>query len=132
MSLIPHPYTRLVLTLLVGGAVVLAQPHQPDSGSLNQQACFDAARATIGQGAVVLRCGDLNGVGVQEAVVASILRLVRKGCTPVSRLLILRLERSGWKTAFDAERSQTKNASGYVGMDYIDDSDTSRGYCVEI
>src|ERR1039457_1837629 len=131
MSLIPNVRTRLVLILLVGSAVSLAQPRARNLSSPNQQACLDAARATIGQGAVVLRCGDLNGTGIQEAAVALVAKSVRSGCTPVSRLLILRFERSGWKTAFEAERFQTKNASGFVGMDYIDDSDTSRGYCVE-
>jgi len=46
---------------------------------------------------------------------------------PVSRLVILQKVDSQWKTALDAAR-QIQNPAGYVGIDYIDDSQQYLGY----
>ena len=102
----------------------VAQTKATRPASTNQGSCLDAAASTVGARAVVLRCGDLNASGTLEAVVAVPLKPDRKDCVPVSRLLVLRRDPTGWKPAFEAgPHSEIKNTEGYVGVDYIDDSD---------
>jgi hypothetical protein len=133
MDLILSASVRLAFVVVIGSAVALAQPRAHELARLNQQACVDAAKATLGQGAILLRCGELNGAGIQEAVVALGLKPISRRCTAVSELRILRHEAAGWKTAFQADRQfQIKNPAGFVGIDYIDESDAYRGFCVDI
>jgi hypothetical protein len=127
---------RIVLALsicLSSATTALAQAGAKAASTINQRSCLDAARAALGPGAVVLRCGDLNSSGTPEAVAALVLKPNRKRCTPASRVLILRFERAGWRKVFDAgEHFEIRNTEGYVGIDYIDDANVYRGYCVEI
>jgi hypothetical protein len=74
-----------------------------------------------------------NASGTLEAVVAVPLKPDREDCVPVSRLLVLRHDPTGWKPAFEAgPHSEIKNPEGYVGIDYIDDSDLYPSYCLKI
>jgi hypothetical protein len=99
----------------------------------DQQSCLKGAQAALGPGAVVLRCGDLNGSGKLEVVAAMVLRPSRKQCTAVSRIVILGGANSSWTQVFLAgTHFEIKNTDGYVGIDYIDDADQYRGFCVEI
>jgi len=97
------------------------------------QACLDAIKMALGPGASVLRYGALNTTSAPEVIAAVKLKSfpAHADCTPVSRMVILRLEKSGWKTILDASK-QIKNSEGYVGIDYIDDSSSSPGYCLQM
>src|ERR1039457_6658689 len=53
-------------------------------------------------------------------------------CSASSSELNVVILNCSWKTAFGANRFQIKNPAGFVGMDYIDDSDASRGFCIDI
>lgn len=126
---------RVALAVCLTSAAALGQPGAKDVSKRHstQESCLDAARAALGPRAAVLRCGDLNRSGILEAVVALVLKPNRKRCTPASRVLILRLREAGWRQVFEARpRFQIRNTEGYVGIDYIDDADFYRGYCVVI
>lgn len=97
------------------------------------RACISAARAVLGANALVLRCGDVNGSGTQEAVAALRLKSVptREECAPVSHVVVLRSDKAHWTTALDVAK-EIKNPEGYVATDYIDDSYHFPGYCLEL
>jgi hypothetical protein len=85
--------------------------------------CLAAARTILGPAAVVLRCGELNAAKDLE-VVAVLRRKIASPpnyCEPLSRFVVLRYEKTGWKTILDGAK-EIKNPEGYVGLDYIDDS----------
>jgi hypothetical protein len=99
-----------------------------------QESCLAAARAALGPGAVVLKCGHLIGPGDLEVAAAIPLRPFRADAsgTAVSRLVILRKAAgtSRWVNEFTADKDWTRNPAGYVGVEYIDDSFKYTGYRV--
>jgi hypothetical protein len=94
--------------------------------------CLTAAKNTLGANADILRCGDLNDPNVLEAVAALRKNAPgnEKGRILVSRLVILRRERSSWLTALDVSR-EIKNTEGFIGIDYIDDYSPLWAYSVQ-
>lgn len=95
--------------------------------------CAAAARAELGAASVVLRSGTLSDTAVPEVLAALKLKSAptRPGCTPVTRLALLRKAAGRWTVALDASK-EIRNPFGYVGMDFIDDSYQFFGYCVDI
>ena len=87
----------------------------------------------MGPSAVLLRCGQLSNTGTLEALAVISLKSIPNGneCTPASRIVILRQEKSGWKAALTAAK-EVKNPEGYIGLDYIDDTYTFLGHCLHI
>jgi hypothetical protein len=96
------------------------------------KAGLDAAKKVLGDHAEILKCGALNNPQVQEVVAALSMEHsqgTRATGLAVSQLVILRHEASGWKTALTVSK-QIQNGSGFVGIDYIDDSAPFYGYRV--
>ena len=96
-----------------------------------QQECRDAARNLLGNGAEIVKYGSFNNPNVQEAVavVHTEHSPHRGGELDVSRLIILRHERTGWRVALTAGK-EVNNEAGFIGIDYIDDSMSFWGYRV--
>lgn len=93
--------------------------------------CRSAAKSALGPDAEVGRCGHLVGGASLEAVAFIKLRRFADGRDglPVSRLVILRRDNSHWSVALNIAK-QIQNSSGYIGIDYIDDSLQYPGYRV--
>jgi len=91
--------------------------------------CLDAAKHALGTGAEIAKCGHLVGGLSVEAV--AFIRLERfkdnADGLPVKRLVILRTADSHWYTALDVAK-EVQNPSGYIGIDYIDDSEQYPGF----
>ena len=87
----------------------------------------------MGPHSEVLKCGALNTPGTQEVVAILPASFPpRKGIgIAIRKMLILRKERSGWRTALTAAR-EIRNEAGYVGIDYIDDYFHYFGYWLTI
>ena len=104
---------------------------QSSGSDADIKSCLSAAKKALGPTAEVLKCGKLTGREGLEAVAA--LRIRRLKQTPenvaVSRLVVLRRSRSGWKKELNVHREIT-NSAGYVGIDFIDDSSEYHGYYV--
>jgi hypothetical protein len=109
----------------------LALPSQVSSAptEAQQQDCLDAARKAMGAEALVVRCGDLNTPGVQEvvAVLPAKYPPSRETGMTIWKMVILRHEPTGWRTALTASR-EIQNEAGYVGVEYIDDYFDFMGY----
>jgi hypothetical protein len=79
----------------------------------------------------IIRSGDLIGDGARGYVAVGMLpQQPRKGMY-ISRLLIARAEGGRCSIMLDAGKNGPKNPVGYLGIDYIDDSDQFYGYRVE-
>lgn len=94
-----------------------------------QRDCLVAARKALGIKAQVVRCGTLNTPGVLEvvAVLPAKYPTSRDSSLAIWKMVILRHEPSGWRTALTASR-QIQNEAGYVGLEYIDDYFHFMGY----
>lgn len=103
---------------------VLAVPSQQQ-----QHDCLVAAKKALGAKAEVVKCGEINTPGIQEAIAVVPGKFpsgTREGL-PILKLVILRHEPSGWRTVLTADR-QFQNEVGYIGLDYIDDYYHFYGY----
>ncbi len=49
---------------------------------------------------------------------------------PVSKLVVLRRDKSEWAPALTADQEAIRNTMGYIGADFINDSDTCSRYRV--
>ena len=94
-----------------------------------QQECLAAARHALGMKAQVLRCGEPNTPGVLEAVAVLPAKYPHgpEFYLAIWKMVILRHEASGWRTALTASR-EIQNEAGYVGLEYIDDYSRFMGY----
>lgn len=94
------------------------------------RACVDAARKALGHDAVVLKCGHLTDTKSLETVAAVRLRpsLDEGNWFAVSELVVLRQNGSEWTKEFSADRKWMRNPVGFIGIDFIDDSDPFIGY----
>lgn len=91
----------------------------------DRQACVQAAHSFLGPNAEVLTCGHISNSDHIEAVLAIRVPNLKddKRGTPISRLLIVRQNRSEWETELKVDANgEITNGAGYVGADYIDDS----------
>lgn len=134
---------RAFITLAVcSGVLLLCSSSFPSVYGLEQKqssvasetdikSCLGAAKKALGPNAEVLKCGKLTGREGLEAVAALRIRKLRQTQeeVAVSRLVILRRSRSGWKRELNV-RQEITNSAGYVGLDFIDDSSEYRGYYV--
>jgi hypothetical protein len=105
-----------------------SQGHLPDTAA---RSCLEAARKVLGSEAEVIKCGHLTGTDALETVAA--IRLTQFKETkadgiPVSKLVILRRERMQWAVELTADKNWIRNGVGYIGIDFIDDSDDFVGY----
>lgn len=109
------------------------------SWSMNSQArtvaisdsqCLSAAKSALGPNAEVLKCGELTKTRALEAVAFLPLKGLRKTTdgTPISKLVVLRRERSQWVVELTADQNPPRNRVGYIGIDYIDDSEKGGRY----
>jgi len=98
-------------------------------GDVSSAECLEVAQKMLGSDAQVARCGHLIGVSDVESIAFVRLKQFSEDPNgiPVSRLVILQKVDSQWKTALDVAR-QIQNSAGYVGIDYIDDSQQYSGY----
>ncbi len=133
-------YIAIAFLCLLG--VSCSRPHngtgkaEKGSGQVPQE-YLEAARTALGPGAVVLRVAHPDGTDSTEVLAALSLASIppSQGCTPVSHIVVLRRSTEGWQTVLDADKDgQVKNPEGYVGVDYIDDSQENRspGYCADL
>jgi hypothetical protein len=101
------------------------------STTLNQQQkeCLAEARKALGINAQVLRCSELNTPGIQEVVAVIPAKYPPSSDTSLKiwKLVILRHEPKGWRTALTASR-QIQNDAGYIGLEFIDDDFKFMGY----
>lgn len=104
-------------------------PAPSASAQSNMEGCTSAAKATLGQDAEVIKCGDLTHSGRLEALVVNRLVHERKLDDEmyVRHLAIIRKQGEKWVTALEANK-EIKNPAGYIGIDFIDDSYVSSGY----
>jgi len=94
--------------------------------------CLREGQRILGENAEVLKCGFLNQADVLESVAALKRPPFRVGDRSiVSRLVILRKEPSGWRTALNVSR-EIQNGAGFLGIDYLDDASPYWGYSVLI
>jgi hypothetical protein len=86
--------------------------------------CLKAARKLLGSSAEILKCGHLSDDDNLEAVAAiRVPGLKDDGHgTPISKLMILRQGKARWDTELNIDKEIT-NGEGYIGIDFIDDSD---------
>ena len=102
------------------------------SADSNQAAsCLQAAKKELGPAAVVLKFGNLTGTSALGCVAGVPLKQSRNTAdgTPVSSFVILRQSLSpGWKTELTGDKSWMRNDTGYLGLEFIDDSHPSAGY----
>jgi hypothetical protein len=134
---------RLVMSLILSfGALLIASNFlacSRQTSSKNEGAktmaeapsaeCLEAAQRLLGSDAQVARCGDRIGGSDVESIAFTRLKQFSEDPNgiPISRLVILQKVDSQWKTALDVAR-QIQNPAGYVGIDYIDDSQQYPGY----
>jgi hypothetical protein len=106
-------------------------PTSPVSSATIQQQkeCLAEAKKALGIHAQVLRCGELNTPGIQEVVAVLPAKYPPSSDTSLKiwKLVILRHEPSGWRTALTASR-EIQNEAGYVGLEFIDDDTKFMGY----
>jgi hypothetical protein len=83
----------------------------------------------LGIHAQVLRCGELNTPGIQEVVAVLPAKYPSSSGSSLKiwKLVVLRHEPSGWRTALTASR-EIQNEAGYIGLEYIDDGFDFMGY----
>jgi hypothetical protein len=108
------------------------QSSNPDAAQNRQRECRDEAKISLGTEAEVVRCGELNTPGILEVVAvlpAKFPPSKETGLT-IQKLVILRREPTGWRTALTAFKD-IQNDAGYVGIDFIDDTSPSFGYRVD-
>lgn len=88
----------------------------------NKSTCLDAARVSLGPRAEVLKCGAIHDSDLEVAAITRVqgLRDDNDGI-PIARLVILKRESGSWVTELNINEEIT-NPAGYVGIDYIDDS----------
>ncbi len=105
MALLP-----LLLFLCFGNA--RAQP----TTSTPAQRCLDAAKKALGPDAQVLKCGHITGTDALEAVAAIRLKQFRTTAdgVPISKLVILREQKSRWVVELTADKNWIRNNIGYL------------------
>jgi hypothetical protein len=122
----------LSFVFLSGHACSASSQQAPTHSSANQQSCLEAGKQALGPNAQVLKCGHLTGSDALEAVAAIRLKQLRttEVGIPVSKLVVLRRDKSDWKLALTADKEAIRNTIGYIGADFINDSDTCSRYRV--
>jgi hypothetical protein len=97
-----------------------------------EQDCVTAAKNALGSDAVVLQCGHLTGTSSLETVAA--IQLKKFGTNAdgiaVSKFVVLRQDRERWIKELTADNYPPRNRVGYIGIDFIDDSDLQGRYRV--
>jgi hypothetical protein len=102
-------------------------PPLPVSDSAPQR-CLDAAKETLGPNAEVLKYGHLTGSVSLEAVAVVRPRRLKdtEDGVAISRLLILRQEKSGWAIELKVDKD-IRNSAGCIASACIEDSHSSQG-----
>lgn len=97
----------------------------------DSDSCLKAATKELGTAAQIARCGHLTATGALEAVGFIPLKGLREMADgiPVSKLVVLRREQSG-VVELTAGQDPPRNSVGYIGVDFIDDSDEGGRYRV--
>lgn len=121
----------LVLCGCARGTASTVTQQQASSSESNSKSCLGAAKKALGPSAEVLKCGRLAGAEALEAVAAVRLRGVKDDANgvPISKLVILRRTAAHWIAELTMGQ-QIRNPVGYIGIDFIDDSETSGRYRV--
>jgi hypothetical protein len=104
----------------------------PTHSNVDQQSCLEAGKQALGPDAQILKCGHLTGSDALEAVAAIHLKQFRttKVGIAVSKFVVLRREKLEWTTVLTADQEAIRNTLGYIGADFINDSDTCSRYRV--
>jgi hypothetical protein len=122
-----------VLPYVFWGSLAYAQltdSAQPKSANTPTQSCLAAAKKALGPNAEVLKCGHLTGTKGLETVAAIMLKQPSGDVDgiAVSKLVVLRRTGSVWDVALTNDKKWIRNDAGYLGIEFIDDSDQSIGY----
>ena len=105
-------------------AGTVAKDHTPD--------CLAAAQNVLGPEAEVKRCSNLEKEVVEAIAIVRLKQFAEnKEGIPITKLVILRQTESRWEIALDVAK-QIRNPNGYVGIDYIDDSEQYPGFRIAI
>jgi hypothetical protein len=124
----------LTLSVLLLPRIVLfpTQAQSTPELGISFRICLNAAKKALGSDAEVLKCGHLTGTQVLETVAAVPLKPFQKTSdgVPVSRFSVLRRETSEWVSELTADDHPLRNPSGYLSVDFIDDSDKYGRYRV--
>lgn len=109
-----------------------AEPRQIQRSAVTE-ACNEEAKKALGPDAEFLKCGDLVGSG-REALIA-VVRVpnvvLQHRDIPVSRVFVAQRQGSEWVSQLEVD-NQIRNAQGYIGIDFIDDSFVPLGWSLEI
>jgi len=127
-----------LLALFLGGLGVCTPvqaatiPSKSHISAKAEQDCLAAAKKALGLDAVVLQCGHLTGTVALETVAAIQLKKFSTNADgiAVSKFVVLRQERARWITELTADNYPPRNSVGYIGIDFIDDSDLQGRYRV--
>jgi hypothetical protein len=122
----------LAITLLL--VCLFSYSHFAKNGNsvnLISEDCFDAARKILGAEAQVAKYGNLLKKKSIEVVAYTKLNTSKTGSKGISasRLVVLQKTNTHWDIILDASK-QIKNQSGFIGIEYIDDSQDYPGYLV--
>jgi hypothetical protein len=102
-----------------------AQPKEWAVSKSDHVSCFQAARKLLGPEVTLLKCGRLSDAIDLEAVAGIRVPNLKDGeeGIPVSRLVIARYGIPAWKIELNVDANgEITNGVGYVGIDFIDDS----------
>lgn len=115
---------------LSGHAGRASSQQPPTHAGANEQRCVAAGKQALGPDAQALKCGHLTGSDALEAVAAVRLKQARTTDLgiPVSKFVVLRWDKSEWTPMLTADQTAIRNAMGYIGADFINDSDTCSRY----
>lgn len=103
---------------------------KPSTKDSNIEKCLAEARDVLGPEAEVLKCGRLTDAAGLETVAAIRHQHFQSGeGIPVSKLVILRESALRWQVELNVDKWIT-NHSGYLGIEFIDDSAEHVGYRV--
>jgi len=110
-----------------------AAPRKDSTAGADNASCLEAAQKALGPKAEVLKCGHLGGGDYLETVAATRIPYLKddKHGIPISKLVVLRRGIPQWVTELKVENEIT-NPSGYVGIDFIDDSTPVSHYRVDL
>lgn len=119
-----------VLILVLNSSLTIRGAAQDSIVSVTeQQSCLHAARKLLGPKVEILKIGHLSESTHIEAIIAIRVPGLKddKYGIPISRLLIVQKDKDHWSAVLTVDREIT-NSAGYVGFDFIDDSNPIQYY----
>jgi hypothetical protein len=95
------------------------------------QDCFDAVKKVLGTDGQVAKYGHLVGQKSVEVVAYTRIKKFKQNSegVPISKLVVLQKNNSHWDVVLNVSK-EIKNPFGYIGLDYIDDSQDYPGFRV--